>query len=164
MGEPLVRPLPSVCLFPVTAHQRIRCKFQAHRGGIGLAEVRQPPKAASPGWPPWAQYGPDAGGHLAYQPYSPVSVAGWSTRSNTRLPRLSCSRRTCGEDNHIRGEQKKQKKGGRRAQVFTEEFAMQDAIQAFKLKDSIVGASRCADFVSEVVAPVQNLASGSRKR
>ena len=23
LGEPLVRPLPSVCLFPVTAHQRI---------------------------------------------------------------------------------------------------------------------------------------------
>ena len=53
---------------------------------------RQPPKAASPGWPPWAQYGPGAGGHLAYQPYSRVSVSGWSTRSNT-MSRVACAKR-----------------------------------------------------------------------
>ena len=56
------------------------------------APCRQPPKAASPGWPPWAQYGPGAGGYLAYQPYSRVSVAGWSTHSNT-MSRVACAKR-----------------------------------------------------------------------
>ena len=36
MGEPLERPLPSVCLFPVTAHQRIRCPL-ARRKGNGVS-------------------------------------------------------------------------------------------------------------------------------
>jgi hypothetical protein len=65
---------------------------RANRFWRRTAPCRQPPKAASPGWPPWAQYGPATGGYLAYQPYSRVSVAAWSTRSNS-MSRVACAKR-----------------------------------------------------------------------
>ena len=70
----------------------VNCTPRANSFWRRPAPCRQPPKAASPGWPPWAQYGPGAGGYLAYQPYSRVSVAAWSTRSNT-MSRVACAKR-----------------------------------------------------------------------